>query len=140
MVLDGDKPQIARSKKALGVLVGSGPDDDIETDADGNVQPAKGGMSVSPSLELLPPHRVPRRLSKKYPERFPDATGPNQLWCWWMGEGPFGAGRVADRLALRPDPAIPEAHGFVEPDQEMSLAEYEAALAATRDLWRRWEE
>ena len=140
MLLDGDRPQVARSKKALGVLFGAGPDDDIEADAEGNVHPAKGGMSVSPRLENLPMHRVPRRLGKKYPDRFPGATGSNQFWCWWMGEGPFEAGRLAARLVLRPDPDMPKTHGFVEPDQKMGLVEYEDALAATRDQWRRWEE
>jgi hypothetical protein len=57
-----------------------------------------------------------------------------------MGDGSFLAGRVAARLVLRPDPDRPAEHGFVEPDRKMSLAEYEAALGATRDQWQRWEE
>jgi hypothetical protein len=74
------------------------------------------------------------------PERFPGATGSNRLHCWSFGEGAFASGRLADRLGLRLDPDQPERHAFVEPDTKMSLADYEAALTATRDGWRRWEE
>jgi hypothetical protein len=57
-----------------------------------------------------------------------------------MGEGDFVAGPVADGLALRPDPDRPHEHGFVEPEREMPVGDYEAAIAATRGLWSRWEE
>src|SRR5262249_21294973 len=103
-------------------------------------RPAMGGMSVAPSIDTLPTHRVPRRLKELHPDRFPDASGPNQLHCWSLGEGAFDAGQVADRLSLRADPDDPGRHGFIEPDDTMQLADYEAALAATRDQWRRWEE
>jgi hypothetical protein len=97
-------------------------------------------MSVSPSVDALPTHRLPRRLLKKYPERFPDASGSNRLICWWMGEGAFDARRVADHLQLEPDPDDPQRHGFVEPDDRMKTEDYEAALSATRDQWQKWEE
>jgi hypothetical protein len=97
-------------------------------------------MSVSPNLASLPTHRMPRRLKAKYPERFADATGSNQLHCWSMGEGPFVAGPFVDGLALRPDPDDPDRHGFVEPDKAMKAADYESAITATRELWRLWEE
>jgi hypothetical protein len=100
----------------------------------------KGGMSVSPRVEALPPHRQPGRLFKKDPERFPEATGPNGLHCWWMGEGAFTPERVADRLCLRLDPDDPNRHGLVEPDGRMKTEDYEAALGATRDQWQRWED
>jgi len=97
-------------------------------------------MSVSPSVETLPPHRLPRRLQKKYPERFPEASAPNAVYCWSMGEGGFVPGFVADHLRLRLDPEAPERHGFVEPEGRMKVEDYEAALGATRNQWRRWEE
>ena len=97
-------------------------------------------MSVSPSADAIPTHRLPRRLQEKYPERFPDASGPNTLQCWWMGEGEFVQDRVADRLCLRPDSDELRRHGLVEPDPRMELDEYESALQATRDNWQRWEE
>ena len=52
-----------------------------------------------------------------------------------MGSGPFEAGPVAASLMLRPDNKEPCTHGVVEPDNRMALAEYQGALAATRDSW-----
>jgi hypothetical protein len=57
-----------------------------------------------------------------------------------MGEGAFVAGRIVEHLVLRLDPDAPDRHGFVEPERKMTVAEYEAAITATRDQWRRWEE
>jgi hypothetical protein len=76
----------------------------------------------------------------KYPERFPEATGPNGVHCWRMEDDAFAPGRVADRLSLRLDPNNPERHGLVEPDDRMKVEDYETALVATRDQWQRWEE
>src|SRR5258707_6859912 len=101
MKMDEDGPAIGRGALLLGVRIGPDENDDINPDGDGCVQPERGGMSVSPSVEALPPHRLPRRLLKKYPERFPEASAPNGVHCWSMGEGAFVAGRVADRLCLR---------------------------------------
>lgn len=129
------RPEVGCGGNLLGVRVGSGETDDIPEE-NGYVQPGTGGMSVSPSLETLPPHRIPRRLQS----RIPEATGSNQLHCWSMGEGAFVHSSVTERLILRPDPKAPERHGFVEPEQEMPVAEYEAAITATQNLWRRWEE
>jgi len=140
MKIDGDRPEVGRGANLLGVRVGGKETDDINPDGEGRVQPGRGGMSVSPSIDTLPTHRIPRRLREAYPERFPEATASNRHYCWSLGEGPFQAGRVAERLCFRPDPDNPGRHGFVEPDDTMLLADYEAALAATREQWRRWEE
>jgi hypothetical protein len=139
MKMDGAGPAVGRGALLLGVRVGPGENDDINPNVDGCVEPARGGMSVSPSVEALPPHRLPRRLQKKYPQRFPEASGPNGVHCWSMGEGPFVTERVADRLRLRLDPDDPERHGLVEPDDRMKTEDYEDALAATRNQWRKWE-
>jgi hypothetical protein len=139
MRMKDDQPEVGRGKNLLGVVVGSDPGDDI-AETDGQVQPGTGGMSVAPTADLLPSHRVPKRLKVKYPDRFPDAVGSNQLHCWSLGDGAFVAGAVGASLVLRLDPARPDEHGFVEPDAEMSLTDYEAALAATRPRWARWEE
>jgi hypothetical protein len=141
MTKDGNRPHVGRGAQLLGVRFG--PLDqgrDIDPDREGVVHPEKGGMSVSPRVEALPPHRLPRRLRDVYPERFPNARAPNTLYCWSMGEGAFEAGRVAEGLRLRVDPDDPERHGFVEPDGKMKMAAYETALAATRDQWQKWEE
>ncbi len=140
MKIDGDRPRVGRGPICLGVRVGPGENDDINSDGDGFVYPGRGGMSVSPSVDALPSHRLPRRLRHAYPDRFPDASGPNGLRCWSMGKGAFAEDQVAERLFLRLDPDDPEKHGFVERDDKMNLADYEAALGATRDQWQRWEE
>ncbi len=133
------RPEVGRAGNLLGVRIGPTPQDDLPEEG-GRVHPGTGGMSVAPSVETLPAHRLPRRLSGKYPDRFPHARGPNLLHCWWLGEGEFIAAPLAPRLALRPDPAAPGRHGFVEPDQTMPVADYEAAVSATCDQWSRWEE
>jgi hypothetical protein len=140
MKIDGNRPQVGRGAIVLGVRIGPGEHDDVNPDGDGFVHPNEGGMSVSPTLEALPPHRLPRRLQKKYPERFPEATAPNGVHCWWMGEGAFAPARVANHLHLRPDLDNPERHGLVEPDDRMKVEDYEAALGATCDQWQRWED
>jgi hypothetical protein len=141
MKRDGDRPQVGRGAQLLGVRVGPVEQGcDVCPDEEGFIEPGQGGMSVSPSVEAIPTHRLPRRLKKKYPDRFPDATASNEAHCWWMGEGAFAPERVADRLRLRLDPDQPERHGLVEPDDRMKLGDYETALTDTRDRWHRWEE
>jgi hypothetical protein len=140
MKIDGDRPQVGRGATLLGVRVGPGEHDDINHDENGCVYPGQGGMSVSPSVDALPPHRLPRRLQQKYPERFPEASAPNGVHCWSMGQGAFAAERVGQYLRLRLDPAKPDRHGWVEPDDRMQVEDYEAALAATQGQWQRWEE
>jgi hypothetical protein len=137
---DGTKPQIGRGPQFLGVRVGTGSNDDVNPDDEGCVHPGRGGMSVAPNPDWLPTHRQPRRLRDRYPDRFPDAAGSNGLHCWHLGEGPFHAQNVSDRLFLRLDPNAPTRHGLVEPEEKMTLADYEGALAATQDLWHSWEE
>lgn len=88
-------------------------------------------MSVAPSVEHLPYHRVPERLNS----RVPGARGSNTLVIWSMGTGDFLEEAIATDLVLRLDPANRSGHGFVEPDKIMTLAAYQEALAATRDEW-----
>src|SRR5262245_5119252 len=94
MTREGDHPKIGPTARALGVRVPR----DIPV-ADGLVSPGTGGMSVAPSWRELPPWRIPRRLN----HLAPGAAGNDTDACWRMGEGPFEAGVVADRLVLRPD-------------------------------------
>lgn len=133
------QPEVGPGKQLLGVVVGDGPNDDIAAE-DGTGRPDTGGMSVSPAVERLPAHRLPRRLKAKYPYRFPGASGSDRLHCWSMGEGDFVAGPFAAGLVLRLDPAKPDVHAFVEPETTMLADEYQAAIAATRGSWTRWEE
>jgi hypothetical protein len=124
MTRDGDRPMVGATARTLGVRITK----DISVQAD-RVRPRTGGMSVSPSWRKLPQHRIPRRLLHLVPE----ASGKDDDACWRMGEGPFETGTVADGLILRLD--TPR-HGLVEPVETMPAEDYQAKLAATRDLWR----
>lgn len=135
MYLDGGFPRCGPDARSLGVRIPPSQAIDIEPDTEGYVQPGRGGMSVAPGPGQLPVHRLPRRLRGT----FPRASGSNQDAVWQMGKGAFEAGDLADQLVLRPDPDRPTAHGFVEPAARMPCADYQAALAATRELWHRWE-
>ncbi|MBY0231471.1 MAG: hypothetical protein K2W96_19475 [Gemmataceae bacterium] len=90
MFADGDAPRCGADAKSLGARIG--PGEDIEPDEDGAVHPGTGGMSVSPSPGCLPPHRQPKRLRRRFPDRFPDAKGSDEHVCWNNGEGSFAAG------------------------------------------------
>jgi hypothetical protein len=135
MLTEGDKPKVGSGGKLLGVRVPPDRHADITTDSAGNVHPGAGGMSVAPDWRVLPAHLIPRRLKHVVP----DADGNNKLTCWTLGEGEFKADAVAPDVQLRPDPVHPDRHGFVEPKRSMTLADYQSALAATRDQWRQDE-
>jgi hypothetical protein len=128
MLRDGDKPKIGPTKKTLGVKAGNDPHDDIAPDANGNVWPGTGGMSVVPNWRDLPAHRIPERLQRICPK----ARGKNDYGCWRMGDGPFENGDVAPQLVLVVDKP---SHGTIQPAVSMPLADYEAVLAATQDQW-----
>jgi hypothetical protein len=132
MLADGARPLVGPSALALGVRLPPDEHADIPVDAQGAVEPHRGGMSVAPAWRLLPVHRIPRRLRDK----FPRAAGKNAVVLWRIGEGPFVETTLAGRLVLRPDPDRPQTHGFVEPDAKMPAGDYQDALAATRDQWR----
>jgi hypothetical protein len=125
---DDDRPRIEGSSRGLGVRVPPDPNADIALDADGNVHPATGGMSVAPNWRQLPRFRIPRRLRSIVPA----ATGSDRDCCWRMGAGPFEDGALCNELFLRTDS---NAHGTVDPAIAMPLARYQSALAATRDQW-----
>lgn len=135
MKQDAGRPMLGASGSTLGVRTPGGAGrPDIEPDEEGHVWPATGGMSVSPSLRdllaRLPARMIPQRLRHLAPK----AAGSNHVLVWRMGEGPFVAAPLTDRLALRPDPED-SSHGFVEPGRRMSLEAYAGAVAATRDEW-----
>lgn len=139
MSSDG-QPEVGRGRNLLGVVVDAAQGDPDVVVHEGAVRPGEGGMSVAPKPETLPVHRQPKRLREQFPGRFPRASGSNTLHCWSMGEGAFTASPLAAGLAFRPDPTKPERHGFVEPECEMPLEEYERAVTATRSQWVRWDE
>jgi hypothetical protein len=113
MEVDGNRPRVGRSARALGVRV----DVDIEPDSAGRVYPNAGGMSVAPDDALfLVPHRRPKELG---------GTGTDPVWR-------FEDAMLPSRVAFRPDS---EKHGVIEPSGRMSLSAYESALTSTRDSW-----
>lgn len=128
MTRDGDKPKIGPTARTLGVRVPPNPHVDIQVNADGTVEPGRGGMSVSPDVQSLPKSRV----SPRYKRMKPNAHGPYGDVCWRMGDGPFADGNVSDRLVLRVDSSD---HGVIEPAYQMPVGEYQQALAATEDAW-----
>jgi hypothetical protein len=130
MTRDGDKPMVGNTARALGVRLPPSSHADIKVNDDGTVEPGGGGMSVSPRLERLPKHRVPKRLR----HRVPKASGFDSDSCWYMGSGSFADGPIAPGLMLRLEG---REHGLVEPESRMPLADYLAALASTCDQWQR---
>jgi hypothetical protein len=133
MLRDGDKPKTGPTKKTLGVKGGNDRFDDIAPDANGNVHPGTGGMSVAPNWRNLPEHRIPKRLRHLYPR----ASGSDDYACWRMGTGAFESGPIAEKLNLAVDKPK---HGMLQPAGVMTLAEFQAVLAATQDLWSLDEE
>ncbi len=101
---------------------------DIAPNADGEVAPSTGGMSVAPTLGTLPLSLVPARLA----HLVPGAYGNNKDRVWMMGDGPFVSGPVAPKLDLNVDRLD---HANVEPDATMPLGDYVGALEATRSAW-----
>lgn len=128
--MDG-KPMVGADARKLGARLPPKPHADIPVATDGSVKPQTGGMSVAPRWRDLPAHRIPKRLQSL----FRAAAGSDVLHLWRMGEGPFADGPVTTDLNLRVDPNDSTRHGFVEPAITMQGADYEAALAATRDAW-----
>lgn len=124
MIADGDKPKVGNVAKVLGVR----PNYDIEVSPSGSVWPNTGGLSVAPNWRHLPPFLIPRRLGVKAAE----ARGSNQLKCFRLGAFAFSEVTITPSLLLRPDSPT---HGTIEPSREMSIGEYQTALADTRDLW-----
>lgn len=120
-------PAVGATRCKLGVRI-LGENADISVDSAGNVHPNTEGMSVSPSLETLPRHLVPRKLKNRYP----GARGNNGDQCWQIGEGVFLKGPLTADLVLVPETG---SHGFVEPARTMSIESYQQALANTRTDW-----
>jgi hypothetical protein len=119
-----DKPTVDQTATGLGVRIGT----DITTDAAGNVVRDDNGMSVAPGWRDLELHRIPKRLGTLVP----GARGSNNTHCFTTGAGPFQRDPFAQGLELIPDTAI---HAAVAPVAAVSLAQYEADLAATRPDW-----
>lgn len=123
MIVDGDgQPVLGRSARTLGVRTpaeGGTPDVSAVAPTD-PVSPAGGGLSVAPgNPSHLPPFRRPVALGGR---------GRDPVWV-------IDARDLGPDLMFRPDSGT---HGLIEPARPATLAEYEAALVATRPWWRLW--
>lgn len=127
MKKDGDGlPTEGPSPKGLGVRVGT----DIHIDpASGTVILDGFGMSVSPDWRLLKLYRIPSRLR----DQVKGARGPDDTFCFTMGEGAFERAPIAVGLELIPDS---DRHGSVAPTAPVPIAEYLAAISGTRSSWQ----
>ena len=113
-------PLVAASSNALGVR----PSIDIDVDPQGNAISNDKGMSVYSSWRDISPRRIPKRLG---------GQGPNSTCVFVFGLGTFQQAVIADNLEFLPDSPT---HGVVRPVNTVPIAQYEAALAATRDDWQ----
>ena len=117
-------PTVDQSATGLGVRPGI----DVNIDAADRVILDGGGMSVAPGWRELELHRIPKRLGTVVP----GAHGSNNTHCFSTGSGPFQPSSFAKGLVLIPDS---ETHGVVAPEAIVTLRQYEADLAATREDW-----
>jgi hypothetical protein len=114
-------PVVAPASNGLGVRPGI----DIDVDHENNAIPNDKGMSVSPSWKgVISPGRIPKRLG---------GEGSNNSDVFVLGTGPFEQFLIADGLDLLPDSPT---HGVIRPAHVVPLAQFQAALAATRTDWR----
>lgn len=108
---DDGLPHVGEEFANLGVRPG-----EIPVDEEGCVSPGTGGLSVFDDPKRLPANMRPRALGG-------------------LGERPLFAlsGNLPAMLVLRRTRGY---HYQIEPAQRCRLAEYQAALFATRTLWR----
>jgi len=121
------QPLVGSGRNQLGVRVPPQSPADVHPDAQGIIS-SGGGMSVSRHWNKLPGRLIPERLHTICPK----ARGDDSLRCFRHGQGEFCDGTVAAGLVLRVTSGV---HGQVEPDAEVSVQAFQAALAATRDDW-----
>ena len=122
-------PAVGTTDNMLGPRVPPHPRADVHPDPSGAVGPIGEGLSVAPSLAVLPQVLVPKRLRDKRP----GACGKNALQVFRLGEKSFARGTVGDALELVPTSSD---HGIVQPIRAMPLAEYQEHIAATQALWQ----
>jgi hypothetical protein len=114
-------PEVGPTARSLGVRAADqAPHNDVPAAAPtDSITPGTGGMSVTPNDPMnLPKQRRPAALG---------GTGKDPVWE--IDDADLGSG-----LQFRQDKPT---HGLIEVKDEMALADYEQALAATRDKWKR---
>jgi len=115
-----EKPEVGPTSRSLGARPGI---DVAAVNPDDLIGPGVGGMSVSPDNPLnLPAYRRPPAFQ---------GTGRDPVWTLSVAD-------LGPDLIYHPDPSNP-GHGFLEPARRMTVAEYQRALAQSRELWQRVE-
>ncbi|RYF69384.1 MAG: hypothetical protein EOO39_17645, partial [Cytophagaceae bacterium] len=107
-------PKVGGSARELGARPGV----DIPIDANGNVHPNTGGISVSPSPNDLPSHRKPPGFG---------GTGKDPVWK-------INTNDLGGDLKHIPDKP---GHGTIQPSRTMSFDDYQKALADTQKKWKK---
>ena len=120
-------PKLGTLSKCLGVREPGNAD--IDLDEVGKVQLNGRGLSVVSNWRLLPGFLVPPHLESE----FNGASGRG-LRVFVHGVGGFDEGDVAEGLCLRHKPGNDKA-GNVTPTASVPLAQFQAALQATRTGW-----
>lgn len=127
---DDGLPLVEATARGLGVRVPPDTRSDVDVDSAGNVILNGRGMSVAEHWRHIFPGMIPARLDDGHN----GARGSDELHCWRMGEGPFVAGPLADKLQL-----ILKEHarksGLVVPSESLPAQAFQDALAATRGEW-----
>ena len=122
MMMDADGKPVIADDSGLGVRLGV----DIRQDAQGNAIIENKGMSVFEHWKDLPFNRKPKRLGGR---------GPDDTFCFRMGDGAFKSGHLANGLDLVIPMGKNLKHGGVRPQQLVPLAAFRANIEATRDQW-----
>ena len=125
---DDGLPLFGQRSRELGVRVPPDPNADIDVDSNGEIVMNGKGMSVADHWQSLPPHLIPKRLR----DRARGAIGSNATSCYRLGEGPFSASPINDRLILAVDS---DRHGLICPSEAMTMESFQSALAGTRLQW-----
>ncbi len=124
MIAEQGRPVTGNQRDMLGVREGR----DIPVGSTDIVLPATGGLSVAPHWKDLPPFLIPRRLKGLYTA----ARGSDRLACFRLGYVPFANRELDDDLTLRVENSD---HAIIEPKCAVQIAVFQAALAATMEMW-----
>lgn len=123
-------PVVGRRSKCLGIREPPDRFADVDVDATGYVLVNRKGLSVVDDWRRLPGHLIPEHLD----DGFNGACGKH-MRIFVHGDHGFDEGPVSTTLQLLHKLGSTTA-GVVAPIVSLTLSEFQADLAATRDEWR----
>lgn len=124
--VDG-KPLVGETANCLGVRTPPDEHPDIRPEQ-GMVNRGMGGLSVAPHWSKLPLFLIPKHLEHIVAR----ARAKPGMRCFKWGDGGFEDSELTRNLYLRVENMK---HGLIEPANPMSIEEFQACLAGTRDSW-----